>query len=204
MSETLLTVSNPYEPARRKPGTIGFAVPGCEAQVVDEAGHLVEPGEVGELWVRGPSLMTEYWGQPEATQQVFAEGGWLMTGDAARHDEEGYLVHVGRRSVDILKVGGYKISAREIEEVLESHPGVVEVAVLGAPDEEWGERVVAAVVASLDAPWPAHDASACQRELEAWARARLASFKAPRQVILLDALPRNALGKIQKQRIVLE
>ncbi len=196
MSETLLTLSNPYEPQKRKPGTIGFAVPSGQVQVVDENGERCGPGQIGQIVVRGDSLMTGYWNAPQKTAQSMREG-WFLTGDVARYDDEGYVVHVGRSSVDIIKSGGYKISAREIEECIALHPEVDEVAVVGMPDAEWGERIVAAVV-----PCGEH------RERAWWAAAlkdflaqRLADYKRPRAVFVLDGLPRNALEKLQKHRI---
>lgn len=195
MSETLLTISNPYEPARRKPGTIGFPIASCQAQIRDEQGAPCEPGgEVGELVVRGDSLMSGYWRNPDATEASMTSDGWFMTGDAARYDEQGYVVHVGRRSVDILKVGGYKISAREIEEVLMQHTLIAEVAVVGIPDEEWGEQIVAAVVLEPGVAW---DEGVVMESLEG----KLARFKFPRRMVVIPQIPRNALGKVQKHRV---
>jgi acyl-coenzyme A synthetase/AMP-(fatty) acid ligase len=142
--------------------------------------------------------MTGYWGDPERTASSH-RGGWFMTGDAARYDDEGYLVHVGRLSADVLKTGGFRVSAREIEEAIALHPEVAEVAVIGLPDEDWGQRVAAALV-------PA--AGAAPRDADAWAQLLrehlaplLADYKRPRAVIALPALPRNALGKLQKHLI---
>jgi malonyl-CoA/methylmalonyl-CoA synthetase len=195
MSETMLTVSNPYAPARRKPGTIGLPVDGVEVEIQRDDGARCAPGELGEIAVRGPSLMTGYWGDPARTASSH-RGGWFMTGDAARYDDEGYLVHVGRLSADILKTGGFRVSAREIEEAIALHPEVAEVAVIGLPDADWGQRVAAALV-----PAP----SASPRDADAWAQLLrehlaplLADYKRPRAVIALPALPRNALGKLQK------
>lgn len=198
MSETMLTVSNPYEPERRKPGTIGFAVPGCEVCVVDDELQQCAPGEVGQLVVRGESVTRGYWQNEAKTAESF-RAGWFLTGDAARYDEQGYIVHVGRRSVDVLKSGGYKISAREIEEVLLRHPQVEEAAVVGIPDEEWGQRIGAALVVSQGAR---QDEAYWLAELEQFVAGKLADYKRPRQLVLLAELPRNALGKIQKHRLV--
>jgi malonyl-CoA/methylmalonyl-CoA synthetase len=196
MSETLLTVSNPYRPELRRPGAIGHPIDGVEVQVLDETCCEVERGVVGQLAVRGQTLFSGYWELEEKTRESFYKG-WFLTGDAVYVDEQGYLVHVGRQSVDIIKSGGYKISAREIEEALLTHPQVDEVAVVGLPDEEWGERIAAAIVATPGAPPDAPWLTWCQAHLEG----RLARFKHPRQVMLLDAIPRNALGKVQKHRI---
>ena len=199
MSETLLTISNPYEPEDRRPGTIGSPIASCEVALISEAGERVEaPDEIGELLVRGESLMSGYWRDPSATREseVSFEGrSWFRTGDAARYDERGHLVHVGRRSVDILKVGGYKIAAREIEEVLHAHPGVEEAAVFGVPDEEWGERIACALVMRAKAP-PVSDA-----QIQAFVAERLARYKIPRQIMRVAELPRNALGKVQKHHL---
>lgn len=197
MSETLLTVSNPYEPDKRKPGTIGFPVHPGDVQVQDEQGQRCAPGQVGELAVRGPSLMLGYWRSPEKTAQSFREG-WFMTGDAARYDEEGYIVHVGRRSVDILKCGGYKISAREIEEALLLHPEIEEAAVVGLPDAEWGQVIAAALVTRGAATPPLGWVA----ELASFLEGSLARYKWPRRVEVLPELPRNALGKLQKHHII--
>ena len=199
MSETMLTVSNPYPPEQRKPGTIGFPIPACEVEIRDEEMNLCEPGVVGQIVVKGETVMREYWGAPEKTAESFRDG-WFLTGDAARYDEDGYIVHVGRRSVDILKSGGYKISAREIEEVISRHPMVREVAIVGIPDDEWGQRIGAALVIE-DGDETSRDASWWADELRAFVEERLADYKRPREVILLEEIPRNALGKVQKHRI---
>ncbi|MFU8802827.1 MAG: class I adenylate-forming enzyme family protein [Bradymonadaceae bacterium] len=198
MSETLLTLSNPYD-GERRPGTVGYPVPGVEARIVHEAGKECGTGEVGELWVRGPSVMRGYWRAPEKTAEVL-EGEWFKTGDVVTRDEEGYFKIVGRRSVDIIKSGGFKISAREIEEVLCGHEDVEEVAVVGIPDDEWGERIVAAIVACPSAR--GRTSLEWLEELQGFAGDRLANFKKPREVFLFEELPRNALGKIQKHRII--
>ena len=199
MSETLLTLSNPYEPAEnRRAGTVGKPVPGCEVRVVDEQGEEVAPGEVGQIVVRGASLMKGYWRQPEKTAESFVDG-WFQTGDVAQVDAEGHVAIVGRASVDIIKSGGYKISAREIEEVLERHPSVREIAIFGVPDDVWGERITAAVVPSE--PVEAVDPDALQAELAAYGREHLADYKQVREVRVLEAIPRNALGKVQKHRL---
>ena len=198
MTETLLTLSNPFEPESRKPGTVGFAVAGSEVQVQDETGARCAPGVIGEIAVRGESLMTGYWNAPDKTEAVYRDG-WFMSGDVARYDEDGYVVILGRQSADIIKSGGYKISAREIEDVLLAMPGVAEIAVVGAPDEEWGQRIVAAVVPS---PTASSDEDAWLEEMAAFLSGKIADYKKPRRVILLDELPRNALGKVQKHRVL--
>ncbi len=197
MSETLFTLSNPYS-GERRPGTVGLPVPGYEVKVVDDAGQEGTPGELGEIVVRGNGMMTGYWGQPEETARSFRDG-WFLTGDVARSDADGYVTIVGRKSVDIIKSGGFKISAREIEDVLRRHPRVREVAVVGAEDRVWGQRIVAAVVL---VPGAESAPDAVREELDGFARAHLADFKRPREVLLLPELPRNALGKVQKHLIL--
>ena len=178
MTEVGIACSNPLDPAGRRPGSVGRPLPTVETQLVD-----------GELWLRGPSVFAGYHARPGAP---FTDDGWFRTGDVAEQDADGYVRLLGRTSVDILKSGGEKISALEIEEVFREHPAVAEVAVVGVPDERWGERVVAAVVAC----------GPCDAEgLRAWCKERLASYKVPRQVVLVDALPRNAMGKVMKPEL---
>lgn len=193
MSETLITLSNPLE-GERRPGSVGHPVPGCEIRVVeDEAG---EPGR-GELYVRGNSLMSEYWADPEATARAL-EDGWFKTGDVVERDPDGYVRIIGRTSVDIIKSGGFKIAAREIEEALLEHPWVAEAAVFGVPDETWGQRIAAAVVLTASAP----DDADLLGVLGPHVASRLADYKRPRQVVALPELPRNALGKLQKHLLI--
>lgn len=201
MSETLITLSNPAD-GERRPGSVGLPVPGFEVRIVDEAGQSCAPGVPGEIWVRGVGLMSGYWNQPEATQAAFRDG-WLMTGDVATRDPDGYVRILGRRSVDIIKSGGFKISAREIEEALAEHPAVAEVAVVGLADPTWGQKIAAAVV-----PVPGHRLAdrrmhlALFRELVRHASERLADYKKPRVLAVIAELPRNALGKVQKTQLV--
>ncbi len=160
---------------------------------MNEAGLEVAPGEPGEIEVRGDTVFLEYWNRPDATRGAFREG-WFRTGDIAVVDAGSYRI-LGRQSVDIIKTGGYKVSALEIEEVLREHPDVRECAVVGVPDEEWGERVAAAIV-------PRHGGDALPVErLREWAGPRLAKYKLPTLVRLVDELPRNAMGKVVKPRV---
>ena len=198
MSETLFTLSNPYED--RRPGTVGLPIPGCDVRIVDEAGRDAASGEPGEILVRGNGLMTAYWRRPEETAASFRDG-WFATGDMARRDRDGYVSIAGRKSVDFIKSGGFKISAREIEDVLRVHPSVRDVAVVGAPDRVWGERIVAAVVLH-PAAGPPPSPAALLDELSAFCAQSLADYKRPREVRILEDLPRNALGKVQKHRIL--
>ncbi len=197
MSETLITLSTPYVGVRM-PGSVGQPVPGCDAAVVDDNGDELDVGEPGELIVHSNGVMAGYWNLPEQTAASFIrdrDGSlWLRTGDVAQVDSRGYFHIVGRKSVDIIKSGGFKISAREIEEVLAKHPSVREVAVIGLPDPKWGERIVACVAPREPVEGPA----ALLEGLVELHRAALADYKKPRGLYLCDALPRNALGKLQK------
>jgi malonyl-CoA/methylmalonyl-CoA synthetase len=190
MTETVMNTTNPLE-GERRPGTVGAPFPGQEARVVDVRSRAELPdGEVGEIQVRGPHVCRGYWRRPDATAEVFGADGWFSTGDLGRRSADGYYTIVGRAR-ELIISGGYNIYPREIEEVLAACPGVAEVAIFGAPDPEFGERVVAAVVR-------APGAALGEQELVAYCRDQLAAYKKPRQVLFLDALPRNALGKVQK------
>lgn len=177
----------------RHAGCVGFPLDTVETRVVGEDGRDVAEGEAGELLVRGPSVFARYHDRPTETAAAFVDG-WFRTGDTVVRDralpDAPYRI-LGRTSVDILKSGGYKLSALEIEEVLREHPGVSEVAVVGIPDEAWGERVVAAIVARAG--------QTCDGDaLRAFAKARLAAYKVPKDFVFMQELPKNALGKVVK------
>jgi acyl-CoA synthetase (AMP-forming)/AMP-acid ligase II len=194
MSETLFTLSNPYE-GERRPGTVGLPVPGCLVRLVDDEMREAPEGALGEILVKGHGVMTGYWGRPAETAAAFRDG-WFLTGDVARRDAGGYVTIVGRKSVDIIKSGGYKISAREIEDVLRRHPAVKDAAVVGLPDRVWGQRIAAAIVLTESA-----QADAAERvcaEIAGFAAEHLADYKKPREVRAVPELPRNVLGKVQK------
>ncbi len=197
MSETLITLSNRIE-GRRRPGVVGRAVPGVEARVVGDDGRTVADGAIGELQVRGGGLMTAYWNRPRATTEAFADDGWFKTGDVVRVDEDGDFQILGRKSVDIIKTGGFKVSAREIEDVLLQHDAVAEAAVIGMTDPEWGQAIHAVLVPS--------GASVVEPGLEAaivaFVASRLAGYKKPQRLHWVEALPRNALGKVQKKALL--
>lgn len=196
MTEIGVGASNPIDPAGRRPGSVGKPLRTVETRLVDEAGHEITSG-TGELWIRGPSVFKGYLGLEQATREAFAEGGWFRTGDVAEISADGYVRLLGRTSVDILKSGGYKLSALEIEEALRENPAVAEVAVVGLPDETWGERVVAVVV-----PASGRAAECAGDVLRAWAKERMAAYKVPRDVHVVDSLPRNALGKVVKPEVI--
>jgi malonyl-CoA/methylmalonyl-CoA synthetase len=189
MTEIGMGLSNPLM-GKRFPGCVGFPLPLVSARLTDEKGQPVPPGTPGEIEIKGPTVFLEYWRKPEATQKSFRDG-WFLTGDVAVQEDGGVYRILGRSSVDIIKTGGYKVSALEIEEVLLTHPHIKEVAVVGVPDEVWGERVVAAVVL--------HEGSSLDtKALRAWGKERLATYKVPQEVIILRELPRNAMGKVSK------
>ena len=192
MTEIGMALSNPLR-GKRVPGSVGTPLPGVEVRLMGEHGEPVRTGTPGEIEVRGPNVFAEYWGQPAATSDAFRKG-WFRTGDAAVVEGSVYRI-LGRTNVDILKTGGHKVSALEIEEVLREHAAVAECAVVGVPDPEWGERISAAVVLNDGA---ALDLSS----LRAWAKQSLAPHKLPSRLLVLDALPRNALGKVVKPTLV--
>jgi malonyl-CoA/methylmalonyl-CoA synthetase len=195
MTEIGVGTSNPLDAGARRPGFVGPPLPTVDARIVDESGRDLEAGP-GELYVRGPSVFAGYWQREDATRAAF-EGGWFKTGDVAERSPDGHVRLLGRTSVDILKSGGYKLSALEIEEALREHAAIAEVAVVGLPDETWGDRVVAVIV-----PLPGRAADCAAEPLRAWARERLAPYKVPREVIVVASLPRNALGKVVKPELV--
>ena len=193
MTEIGMALSNPLNGERRA-GHVGQPLPGIDVRLVDEAGRPVAAGAEGEIQVRGPTVFSTYWRREQETQDAFAEEDWFNTGDQAVVEDGAYRI-LGRASVDILKTGGEKISALEIEDVLRSYTGVVDCAVVGVPDADWGDRVCAAVVCEASHPL---DVDA----LRGFARERLAPYKVPKQIILVDALPRNAMGKVTKPTVV--
>jgi malonyl-CoA/methylmalonyl-CoA synthetase len=189
MTELGMALGNPLRGERRA-GSVGVPFPDVTARIVDEAGRPVAEGAAGELQIRGPNVFAGYWDNPEATRHSFADDGFFRTGDVAVC-EGGYYRLLGRESVDIIKTGGFKVSALEIEEMLREHPAVAEAAVIGVADVEWGERVAAVVVLQPSA-------SVTLDELRAFGKQRLASYKVPTLLCCMTDLPRNAMGKVQK------
>ncbi|MFJ9110829.1 acyl-CoA synthetase [Streptomyces sp. NPDC102283] len=195
MTETLMNTGIRADGAPR-PGTVGPPLAGVELRLAEEDGTVLgEPGAIGEIQVRGPNLFTGYLNRPDATAAAHTADGWFRTGDVGTVDEDGYVTIVGRKATDLIKSGGYKIGAGEIENVLLAHPGVREAAVTGEEDPDLGERVVAWVVAADPGSPPAAE------ELADHVAAQLAPHKRPRTVHYLDALPRNDLGKIMKRSL---
>ncbi|WP_225096920.1 acyl-CoA synthetase [Streptomyces sp. CoH27] len=198
MTETLMNTSVRADGEARA-GTVGVPLPGVELRLVEEDGTPIAAydGEsVGEIQVRGPNLFTEYLNRPDATAAAFTADGWFRTGDMAVRESDGYVRIVGRKATDLIKSGGYKIGAGEIENALLEHPGVREAAVTGEPDADLGERIVAWIVPADPETPPAAE------ELADHVAHRLAPHKRPRVVRYLDALPRNDMGKIMKRALV--
>lgn len=192
MTEIGMALSNPLH-GERRPGAVGIALPGVEVRLKSESGALVTAeDEPGEIQVRGPGVFRAYWNRPEASAESF-DDGWFRTGDMAVL-ERGYYRIMGRLSVDIIKSGGYKLSALEIEAALLEHPDIRECAVIGLPDDTWGEAVTAVVVlkpgASLELP-----------TLRDWSKGRLSVYKIPQRLLVVKELPRNAMGKVTKPAV---
>ncbi|MFO1401946.1 MAG: malonyl-CoA synthase [Steroidobacteraceae bacterium] len=194
MSETGMNASNPYA-GERVPGSVGLPLPGVELRIADAAsGAPVAAGETGVIEVRGPNVFAGYWRQPEKTRAEFRDDGFFITGDVGRIDERGYLWIVGRAK-DLVISGGYNVYPREVEEAIDAIAGVEESAVIGLPHPDFGEGVTAVVVAP--GRGAALDEAAVQRQL----RERLAGYKIPKRVLFVAALPRNAMGKVQKNEL---
>lgn len=193
MTETGMNLSNPLQGERRV-GSVGMPLPGVEARVVDpESGEPLPDGEVGEVQIRGPHVCKGYWRQPEKTAEAFTDDGWLKTGDLGLREADGYFTLKGR-SKDLIISGGLNVYPPEVELVLADHPAVAASAVIGCPDAKWGERVTAVIV-------PTDNASPSEEEIIAYCRDKLAAYKAPKEVIFVTSMPRNALGKIQKAHL---
>lgn len=192
MTEIGMALSNPLQ-GERRPGHVGAPLPGVEVRLVDESGAMVSVGSMGEIQVRGAAVFGEYWRRPAETAESFTDGGWFRTGDQAVIESGSYRI-MGRSNVDILKTGGEKISALEIEDVLRAHGGVSDCAVVGVADVDWGDRVCAAVV-------PRPKSEVTPEELRAFAKARLAPYKVPKDILLVEDLPRNAMGKVTKSAV---
>ncbi|AZR85106.1 malonyl-CoA synthetase [Bordetella pertussis] len=200
MSETVMLTSNPCRPAdgERLGGTVGKALSGVQVRVVDDAGQAVAAGEIGNVQVRGPNVFSGYWRMPEKTREEFTADGWFKTGDVGRWGGESggravpadYLSIVGR-SKDLIISGGYNVYPKEIETVIDEMQGVLESAVIGVPHPDFGEAVVAVVVPRAGA---AIDVAAMQADL----KSRIANFKVPKRIHVVDQLPRNTMGKVQK------
>ena len=190
MTETNMTTSNPYDGAR-VPGAVGPALPGIAVRVVDtESGRELPPGEIGMIEVKGPNVFQGYWRMPDKTKAEFRSDGFFITGDLGKIDQDGYVYIVGRGK-DLVITGGFNVYPKEVETEIDAIPGVVESAVIGVPHADFGEGVTAVVVRDKGA---AVDEAAVLGALEG----QLAKFKMPKRVLFVDELPRNTMGKVQK------
>jgi malonyl-CoA/methylmalonyl-CoA synthetase len=192
MTETGMNTSNPYAGERRG-GTVGFALPGIEVRIVDDADRSLDRGEVGHIQVRGPNVTPGYWRLEEKNEDEFTVDRFFRTGDLGRYDAEGYLSIVGRAK-DLVITGGFNVYPKEIELVLDELPGVKESAVFGVPHPDFGEALTAAIVVEPGA-------SVTEECIIAQVKGRLANFKVPKRVVFVAELPRNAMGKVQKNRL---
>ncbi|KAK1666943.1 hypothetical protein QYE76_055102 [Lolium multiflorum] len=202
MTEFVMALSNPLH-GPRKEGTVGKPLPRVEAKIIMDDGTETKAG-VGELCIRSPSLFREYWKRPEVTEESFIDGGFFKTGDTVTVDEDGYFKILGRTNADIMKVGGYKLSALEIEAVLLEHDTILECAVLGLPDEAYGEVICAIIVAKEDVKEraePVSEPALTLQALTSWSKDKLAPYKIPTRLYLWDSLPRNAMGKVNKKEL---
>jgi malonyl-CoA/methylmalonyl-CoA synthetase len=193
MTETNMNTSNPYDGERRA-GTVGKPLPGIDVKITNpDTGETLTDGNIGQIEVRGPNVFKGYWKMPEKTREELREDGFFITGDLGRIDNFGYLQIVGRNK-DLIISGGYNIYPKEIELVLDDLPGVLESAVIGAPHSDFGESVIGLLVAeggqSLDL-----------KAIEEVLGQRLARFKRPRKLFIIDSLPRNTMGKVQKNML---
>ena len=191
MTETNMNTSNPYE-GERRPGAVGFPLPGVALRILDADGAAVPQGEIGTIEVRGDNVFSGYWRMPEKTAEELRPDGWFITGDLGKIDEDGY-VHIVGRGKDLIISGGFNVYPKEVEELLDDQPGVLESAVIGLPHPDFGEGVAAVVVRSGDA--------ATEEALKAAAAGKLAKFKQPKAWFFVDALPRNTMGKVQKAQM---
>ncbi|MEL7140132.1 MAG: AMP-binding protein, partial [Pseudomonadota bacterium] len=191
MTEASMITSNPYDGARRA-GTVGHPLPGVEVKVTHpETGAALAQGEIGVIQAKGPNIFKGYWRMPEKTKEELSDDGWFITGDLGMIDDEGYVVIVGRGK-DLIISGGFNVYPKEVEGEIDRLPGVVESAVIGVPHPDFGEGVVAVVV-------PEDGATREKDAVMAPLKDRVAKFKQPKHVVFVDALPRNAMGKVQKK-----
>ncbi|CAN1824862.1 Probable CoA ligase CCL8 [Linum perenne] len=198
MTEFVMAISNPLK-GTRKAGTVGKPLPRVQVKLVQDENDNDDTG-VGQICVKSPSLFKEYWKLPQVTKESFTDDGFFKTGDAGKIDEDGYYVILGRTSADIMKVGGYKLSALEIESILLEHPSVRECCVLGLPDKDFGEAVSAIIVLTEECNKEPKGAITLEG-LREWAKDKLAPYKLPTKLFLWDSLPRNAMGKVNKKEL---
>ncbi|PHU06094.1 Malonate--CoA ligase [Capsicum chinense] len=203
MTEFVMAISNPIR-GKRKGGTVGKPFPRVQAKILLEDKSSNDNTGVGELCIKSPSLFKEYWKLPEVTKQSFTDDGYFKTGDTVTVDEDGYYIILGRTNADIMKVGGYKLSALEIEAVLLEHSAISECCVLGLPDKDYGEVVCAIVVPEAEVKRRRDEElkpALTLQELSDWAKEKLAPYKIPTRLFLWESLPRNAMGKVNKKEL---
>ncbi|MBC8315701.1 MAG: AMP-binding protein [Bacteroidetes bacterium] len=191
MTETGMAISNPYH-GERKPGYIGQPLPGVEIRLAGENNVVIAEGLPGEIQIKGANVFKEYWNKPKETSHAFTSDGWFKSGDIAVFEDGSYKI-LGRSSVDIIKSGGYKISALEIEEILRTHPKINDCSVVGIPDDEWGEVIGASLILE------SNDFDI--EQLKEWLKERLPGYKIPRRYIVQDELPKNVMGKVTKNEL---
>ena len=184
-----MNTSNPYDGIRR-PGSVGFPLPGVELRLADADGNRVAPGEIGTIEVRGPNVFSGYWRMAEKTTAAFRADGFFITGDLGTIDADGYVHIVGRGS-DMIITGGFNVYPKEVESLIDSLPGIEESAVVGLPHKDFGEGVTAFVITKPGT-------SLSEADIMAMLNGQLAKFKLPKRVIILPELPRNTMGKVQK------
>jgi malonyl-CoA/methylmalonyl-CoA synthetase len=192
MTETNMNTSNPYD-GPRVPGSVGLPLPGVELRIASKDGVALPQGEIGLIEVRGPNVFRGYWRMPDKTAAGFHADGFFITGDLGRIDENGY-VHILGRDKDLIISGGFNVYPKEIESLIDELPGVMESAVVGLPHRDFGEGVTACVVAGKGA-------LLTEKDVLAALAGKLAKFKHPKRVIFVDELPRNTMGKVQKNLI---
>jgi acyl-CoA synthetase (AMP-forming)/AMP-acid ligase II len=178
---------------KRLASSIGKPLSDVQVKIVDDQGNVLPPGRVGEIYAKGPRIMTGYWGDAGKSARTITQDGWLQSGDKGWMDEEGYIYLAGRGD-DMIIRGGENISPEEVEDILHSHPKIDEAAVIGIPDPEWGQEVRAIVVTKKGE-------NVDPSEIMEYCRSRLAGFKRPRSVVFIDALPRNHMGKVLKKEL---
>lgn len=193
MTETSMNTSNPLD-GERRPGTVGFPLPGVELKISDAKTTSSLPvGEIGQIEVRGPNVFKGYWKMPEKTAEEFREDGFFITGDLGRFDQDGYL-HIVGRDKDMIISGGFNIYPKEIEQAIDLQPGVLESAVIGLPDKDLGEAAIGILVAEAEVKLNLDQISKALGK-------SLARYKQPRKLLVVSELPRNTMGKVQKNRL---
>ncbi len=195
MTEAVMVASNPVEVSARKSRSVGYPLPGVEIRIVSDSHENVAPGAIGEVWVQGDDVFKGYWKMPEKTADSFNDN-WFMTGDLGYQDvTDGGRLYIVGRSKELIITGGYNVYPKEVEDVLEGHPSVKEAAIVGLPDQDFGERVTGFVVIK-------NEAEVTSDELIAFCQERLARYKCPKKVFMVDTLPINPMGKIQKNELI--